>query len=208
MDKLIGKLVVVTGFSGSGKDTLINLFLQKRSDFDMIITHSTRPQRPGEIPGVHHHFVNYREFQTLVKKGEMLEYVKYGSFYKGTSIKEFERIHTGKNLIWRIDILRAATYEDTFFQTFDNKTAKLFSERSLRLFIKTPSFKNALTRYKKRDIKNANISEFEKRLKRDIEIFQKYEHKFPNIIVNKNGRLHDALAEMEKIVDSYSGNKN
>ncbi len=203
----IGKLVVVTGFSGSGKDTLINLFLQKRSDFDMIVTHSTRPKRPGEIPGIHHHFVNYQQFESLVKKGKMLEYVKYGSFYKGTSIKEFEKIYTGKNLIWRIDVLRAATYEDTFYETFDEKSAKLFSERSLRLFIKTPSPKSALMRYKKRDIENADVSEFDKRMERDVEIFRKYKHKFPNIIVNRNGHLHDALAEMEKIVDSYSNDQ-
>jgi len=202
MSDNVGKLVVVTGFSGAGKDTLINMLLQKRSDFDLVVTHSTRPQRPGEIPGVHHHFVNYREFQTLIQKGEMLEYVKYGSFYKGTSKEAFKKIFDGKNLIWRVDLLRAATYEETFTQVFDEKTSQTLCKKSVNLLIKTPSYRSALSRYIKRDRENPDIKEFEKRLQRDVSLYNKYKDRFQHVIVNKTGKINDSLTEMENIIDS------
>jgi len=198
----IGKLVVVTGFSGAGKDTLIERFLTKRSDFEAVVTHSTRPQRKGEIPGVHHHFVSFNEFESLIQKGEMLEYVKYGSFYKGTTKSAFSKVKEGKNIVWRVDILRAATYEETFSQVFDAETSQILSKKSVRLFVKTPSHSTSFQRYVARDEKSLDIEEFKKRLKRDIYVYDRYKHKFPYIIVNKTGRINQSLSEMERIIDS------
>jgi guanylate kinase len=203
MNSSIGKLVVVTGFSGAGKDTLINLFLQKRSDFEVVVTHSTRPPRPGEIPGVHHHFVKQKEFKMLIQRGEMLEYVKYGSFYKGTSKTEFTKIMTGKNLIWRVDILRAVLYEDTFLNVYGEKTAQQLISNSLKIFIKAQSHKIAQRRYLIREKGKGNLNEYQKRLKRDIELFNKYKNVFPNVILNRSGKSEESAEEMERIIDFY-----
>jgi guanylate kinase len=203
MHNIPGKLVVVTGFSGAGKDTLINLLLQKRNDFEVVVTHSTRPPRPGEIPGVHHHFVQEKEFKQLIQKNEMLEYVKYGSFYKGTSKGEFEKIITGKNLIWRVDIFRAAVYENTFLKVYGQEVTRQIVSNTLTVFVKAENHKIIQNRYLKRERGKANLKEFQKRLQRDIELFKKYEHAFPNIILNRSGKPEESAVEMERLVDNF-----
>jgi guanylate kinase len=200
-----GKLVVVTGFSGAGKDTLINLFLQKRNDFDVVVTHSTRPPRPGEIPGIHHHFVAEKEFEQLIQKKEMLEYVKYGSFYKGTSKTEFEKITSGKNLIWRVDIFRAAVYEATFLKVYGWKTARQIISNSLTIFVKAENHKITLNRYQNRERGKANLKEFQNRLQRDIKLYKKYEHAFPNVILNRSGKPEESANEMERLINNVLG---
>ena len=203
MSNSTGKLVVVTGFSGAGKDTLINLFLQKRSDFEAVVTHSTRPPRPGETPGIHHHFVKQEEFEMLIQKEEMLEYVKYGSFYKGTTKAEFEKIMKGKNLIWRVDIFRAAVYEDTFLKVYDRKTAYQLISNSLTIFVKAGNHKITQNRYLNREKGKADLNEFQKRLNRDVELFKQYEHAFPNIILNRSGKAEESAAEMERLINNF-----
>ena len=202
MNNSIGKLVIVTGFSGAGKDTVINLFLQKRSDFEAVVTHSTRPPRPGEIPGIHHHFVKREEFEQLIQRKDLLEYVKYGSYYKGTTKAEFEKILTGNNLIWRVDILRAVLYEDIFLNAYGRVTARQLISNSFKIFIRTKSHKIAKSRYLIREKGNANINEFQKRLQRDVKIYKKYKSVFPNIILNKSGKSEESAVQMEKLIDS------
>ena len=71
--------VVLSGPSGAGKDTLLRGLLARDDRVHGVVTAKTRPRRPGEEDGVHHHFLSESEFEALVEAGEFLEYAEvYG----------------------------------------------------------------------------------------------------------------------------------
>jgi guanylate kinase len=83
---------VVTGPSGAGKGTLIQLVLPRFPDLAPAVSATTRPQRPGEQDGVHYHFLSPEDFQAKVEAGEFLEYVDYVGNRYGTLNSEIDRL--------------------------------------------------------------------------------------------------------------------
>lgn len=99
------QVIVVSAPSGTGKTTLNRRLTDQFEQFEISVSYTTRACRPGEIEGVHYHFVSPEEFQNLVKRGEMLEYAEvFGTFY-GTALREIERIKSqGRKVILEIDV--------------------------------------------------------------------------------------------------------
>jgi guanylate kinase len=83
---------VVTGPSGAGKGTLIQLVLPRFPDLAPAVSATTRPQRPGEEDGVHYWFLTREEFQAKVDAEEFLEYVDYVGNRYGTLKSEIDRL--------------------------------------------------------------------------------------------------------------------
>jgi guanylate kinase len=83
---------VVTGPSGAGKGTLIQLVLPRFPDLAPAVSATTRPQRPGEQDGVHYHFLSREQFQAKVDADEFLEYVDYVGNRYGTLRSEIDRL--------------------------------------------------------------------------------------------------------------------
>ena len=80
-------IYIITGPSGVGKNTIIEA-MSTDLDFYFSVSHTTRPQREGEVNGKDYHFVTEEEFKSLVDENLMIEYEQYGGFYYGTSKKE------------------------------------------------------------------------------------------------------------------------
>ena len=80
-------IYIITGPSGVGKNTIIEA-MSTDLDFYFSVSHTTRPQREGEVDGKDYHFVTEEEFKSLVDDNLMIEYEQYGGFYYGTSKKE------------------------------------------------------------------------------------------------------------------------
>jgi guanylate kinase len=83
---------VVTGPSGAGKGTLIQLILPRFPALAVAVSATTRPQRPGEEDGVHYHFLSREEFQAKIDAGEFLEWVDYVGNRYGTLRSEIDRL--------------------------------------------------------------------------------------------------------------------
>ena len=83
---------VVTGPSGAGKGTLIQLVLPRFPDLALAVSATTRARRPGETDGVHYHFLAPDEFERRVQAGEFLEWVDYVGNRYGTLYSEIERL--------------------------------------------------------------------------------------------------------------------
>ena len=83
---------VVTGPSGAGKGTLIQLVLPRFADLALAVSATTRPQRPGEEDGVHYSFLDREEFDRRVVAGEFLEWVDYVGNRYGTLHSEIDRL--------------------------------------------------------------------------------------------------------------------
>lgn len=79
-----GFVLVLSGPSGAGKDTVINELLKRDDKIVVSISMTTRKPRPGEVDGVNYYFVTKEEFEEKIRNDEMLEYAQYGSNYYGT----------------------------------------------------------------------------------------------------------------------------
>jgi guanylate kinase len=103
-------LIVISGPSGVGKDTILQGLKQTSYPFYFVVTATTRPRRYNEVDGVDYHFVSVGEFAEMIEKNELLEYaVVYGD-YKGIPKKHVrEALASGRDVIMRIDVQGAAT---------------------------------------------------------------------------------------------------
>ena len=195
-----GKLIILTGFSGSGKDTLMEMLLKTRPKFRRIITHTSRPIRPNERYGKDYYFVSHEEFENMIKEDKFIEHVMYGSHYKGTLKDEFQKVFLGQNIIWRIDMGRAAIVENTFLEKFDKETATNLISVTKKIII-TVSPEEALKRFKKREGIKADFDEFKKRINDDLTIWENSKNNFPNVVENMSDELDKTLDKIIKIID-------
>ncbi len=103
-------LIVLSGPSGVGKDSILQGLKQTNYPFYFVVTATTRPIRPNESDGVDYHFVSVGEFAGMIENDELLEYaVVYGD-YKGIPKKHVrEALASGQDVIMRIDVQGAAT---------------------------------------------------------------------------------------------------
>jgi len=79
-----GSLIVLSGPSGAGKDTVLGPLLEELEGLTYSVSATTRSPRPGEVDGKHYHFVTREHFEELVKAGEMLEHAQYSGNLYGT----------------------------------------------------------------------------------------------------------------------------
>ena len=82
---------MITGPSGVGKGTLINLLLQRVPELELSVSATTRPARPGEVDGVHYHFLDEEEFARRIAAGAFVEHAGYSGRRYGTLREELER---------------------------------------------------------------------------------------------------------------------
>jgi guanylate kinase len=195
------KLIIFTGFSGAGKDTLMNMLLERQKQILRIVSHNSRPIRSEEIEGRDHYFVDKKTFLTLKKQGHFLEHKKYGEHWKGTSKQEFDKVFTGQSVVWRVDMSMAATAEEVLSNKFNHSKAQDLINRISKVLIKGPSVEETLARYKKREGSKANVLEFQKRLIQDEEIWKRYQDRFPYIVINHEGQQEQTLQEILKILN-------
>ena len=79
-----GVLVILSGFAGSGKGTIIRELMQKYDNYALSVSATTRRPREGEVEGVHYFFKTEEQFKDMIAQGELLEYANYVGNYYGT----------------------------------------------------------------------------------------------------------------------------
>ncbi len=80
----MSRLIVVSGASGVGKGTVLKKVMEKRKDLRFSVSATTRDPRPGEVDGVDYYFVTRQQFETMIDRGEFLEYDAHAANYYGT----------------------------------------------------------------------------------------------------------------------------
>lgn len=109
MSDLSSKLVVVSGPSGAGKDTIVTRLLEMDDSFSLSVSATTRAPRGEEVEGENYYFLTVDDFLGKIDDGEFVEYAKYGSNYYGTLKSDVEqRIRNGKTVILVIEVNGAA----------------------------------------------------------------------------------------------------
>lgn len=105
MANVKGVLVILSGPSGCGKDTLIKILKDRDNGITQSISATTRAIREGEVDGVDYYFTDVASFEENIKNGYFLEYVKYGDNYYGTPKKAVdEMLESGQSVILKIEV--------------------------------------------------------------------------------------------------------
>ncbi len=81
-----GKLFVISGPSGVGKNTILNRLVEERKTSVIPFPATSRPIRPGEVDGVSYYFVSREQFEKMIAAGELLEFAEYVGNYYGTPL--------------------------------------------------------------------------------------------------------------------------
>jgi guanylate kinase len=98
-------LLVISGPSGVGKGTLVRRYLEERPETHLSISATTRTPRPGEVAGVHYHFLEIPGFQALREEGQLLEWAEVFRDLYGTPRRPVETALTdGLDVILEIDV--------------------------------------------------------------------------------------------------------
>ena len=113
-----GILIVVSGFSGAGKGTIMKALLNKYDNYALSISATTRNPREGEVDGREYFFKTREEFEKMIAKDELIEYAKYVNNYYGTP-KAYveEQLANGKDVILEIEIQGALKVKEKFPET-------------------------------------------------------------------------------------------
>lgn len=179
-----GILIVVSGFSGSGKGTLMKELLTRYPDtYALSISATTRLPREGEVDGREYFFVSKDEFEKMIAKGELIEYAKYVENYYGTPRDYVEKkLDEGKDVILEIEIQGALNVKKMFPDT-------------LLLFVTPPSAEELRKRLVGRGTETMDV--IESRMDRaceEAEGMQNYDY----LIVNDS--LDRCVEEMHSII--------
>lgn len=178
-----GNLFIVTAPSGAGKSSLVNALLEADSGIKLSVSYTTRPPRPGEVNGVHYHFINVDAFRDMLGRGDFLESAEvYGNYY-GTSQPWIEdQIRSGNDLLLEIDWQGAS------------QVRKLFPD-ALTLFILPPSLAELKRRLEGRGQDSAEV--IARRLAAAQEDIS-HAYAFDYLVVNDD--FATALADLQAIV--------
>jgi len=132
-------LIVISGPSGVGKDTIARRLIERRPDsFYFVVTATTRPPRPGEVDGRDYFFVSSDEFARMIDEDELLEYALVYNDYKGVPKAQIrDALASGRDVIMRVDPQGAATI-------------RKLVPRAISIFLTAESEKAMVTRLQER----------------------------------------------------------
>lgn len=100
-----GVLVVFSGPSGCGKDTILHHYLNGRKDVFLSVSATTRSPRPGEVDGESYYFISQEQFKEKIAHDGMLEYACYcGNYYGTPRDTVYEKLNAGLDVILEIEV--------------------------------------------------------------------------------------------------------
>ncbi|MCD7709696.1 MAG: guanylate kinase [Clostridiales bacterium] len=178
-----GILTVVSGFSGSGKGTIMKELMRTRGErYALSISATTRDPRPGERDGVEYFFVSTEEFERMIGAGELIEHARYVDHYYGTPKKYvMEQLSAGKNVILEIEIQGALNVKKQF-------------PDALLVFVSAPSAEILHDRLSGRGTEEPDV--ISARLSRAVEEskgLEKYDYLLINDTVEESAALLDRM---------------
>ncbi|HEY5269322.1 MAG TPA: guanylate kinase, partial [Anaerolineales bacterium] len=180
-------LIVISGPSGVGKDSVVHAMKARGLPFHFVVTATTRPQRENEVHGRDYFFVSKEEFARMIEQDELIEYAIVYSDYKGIPKQQVrDALASGKDVIMRLDVQGAATVR------------KLAPEAVL-IFLTTESEDALVRRLKTRQSETAEnlslrIATARQELKRAAE--------FDYVIVNADGHLDGTVDTVVAIIQA------
>ncbi|MFT4938122.1 MAG: guanylate kinase [Paraglaciecola sp.] len=190
MAQMLGNLFILAAPSGAGKSSLINALLKKHQNtnvhnnvMQVSVSHTTRLPRSGEIDGLHYHFVDRQEFQTLITQDAFFEWAEvFGNFYGTSKIVIEQTLHQGVDVFLDIDWQGA-------------RQVKAQIPDTATIFVAPPSRDELQRRLTERGQDSASV--IAQRMTKAVAEISHY-HEFDFIVINDD--FDAALAELDAIV--------
>lgn len=180
-----GILVVVSGFSGSGKGTVMKRLMEKYDNYALSVSATTRAPRPGETDGKEYFFRTKEEFEELIKQDAFIEFARYVENYYGTP-KAYveEQLAAGRDVILEIEIQGA-------------RKIKAKIPEVLRVFVTPPSMEELKKRLVGRGTETPEvIKERLARAAQEAEGVEEYDY----LLVNDD--LEKAVDDLHEMIQS------
>ena len=178
-----GILIVVSGFSGAGKGTIMKALLERYDNYALSISATTRNPRPGEEEGKAYFFKTTEEFEKMIAKDDLIEYAMYvGNYYGTPKAYVEEQLRAGKDVILEIEIQGALKVKEKFPNT-------------LLLFVTPPSAEELRKRLEGRGTETQEV--IDGRMKRAIEEAE-YMDQYDYLVVNDE--LDVCVEEMHHLI--------
>ena len=178
-------LVVLSGPSGVGKDSILMRMREIGFPFHFVVTATSRPMRPGERPGYDYHFVGEERFQQMIDQEELLEWAEVYGHYKGIPKSEVrEALASGRDVILRIDVQGAAT-------------VKRLASEAVFIFVAPGNFDELRSRLQWR--RTESPDQMEQRLglaRREMEALDQFDY----VVFNREDHLDDAVGQIRAII--------
>lgn len=180
-----GILVVVSGFAGTGKGTVMKELLSRYDSYALSISATTRDPRPGEVDGREYFFKTKEEFERMIEGEAFVEYACYVGNYYGTPKKYVEeQLEAGKDVILEIEIQGALKIKQQF-------------PEALLLFIAPPSAEVLKQRLTMRGTETKEV--IDKRLKRAVEESEGIEN-YDYLVINDD--LNECVQNVHQMIQS------
>lgn len=184
----MGKLIIITAPSGSGKTTIVKQLLSKNSSLAFSVSACTRTARSGEVEGIDYYFLTEDDFKNKINNQEFLEWeMVYPGKYYGTLNSEIQRLCVKQQIpLIDIDVKGALKVKDNF------------KNEALSIFIKTPSLDILKQRLINRGTEDeSSLNERLSKAKFELS----FEHNFDCVVVND--KLSIAVKELQHIINNY-----
>lgn len=180
-----GILIVISGFSGAGKGTLVKELLRRYDDYALSISMTTRAPRPGEKDGVEYFFTDRAHFEEEIERGGLIEYASYcGNYYGTPKAYVEERLAEGRNVILEIEIQGALEIKRKF-------------PESLLIFVTPPNAQELKRRLEGRGTESREaIASRLARAAEESEGVEAYDY----LVVND--KLEESAQEVHRLVDA------
>lgn len=185
MEKKKGILLVISGFSGAGKGTIVKELLKHYDNYALSVSMTTRKPREGERDGVEYFFVDREKFEKTIAENGLIEYATYCDNYYGTP-KDFveSKLEAGMDVILEIEIQGALQIKEKF-------------PESLLLFITPPSAEELRNRLEKRGTETKEV--IAKRLSRACEESEGMDA-YDYIVINDD--LETCVKELHAMIEA------
>lgn len=180
-------LIVISGPSGIGKDTVVQGMKDRHLPFHFVITATSRPPRKYEVNGEDYFFYNKEEFERMIKAGEFLEYAWVYSSYKGVPKSQVrEALASGEDVVMRLDVQGAETVHN-------------LCPDAILIFLTAKSKEEWLQRL--RDRRSETDEELTLRIQTAKLEYEKLDM-FDYIVNNEDDKLEHTLNVIESIISS------
>lgn len=185
MSKQSGMLVVFSGPSGAGKGTILEEYLRRGSGAVCSVSATTRKPRPGEVEGVHYHFVSRESFEEMIEKNEVIEYTSYnGNYYGSPTAPICRQLDEGNDVVLEIEVKGAQQVRARF-------------PAALSIFVMPPTFEELRRRLVGRNTESSE--EIKNRLataRQEVAMAAEYDYIVVNDVVS------DAADRLGYIIES------
>ncbi len=184
-----GILIVVSGFSGAGKGTLMKGLLGKYENYALSVSMTTRAPRPGEKDGESYFFVDRETFERTIAQEGLIEYASYcGNYYGTPRAYVEEQLDAGRDVILEIEIQGALKVKERF-------------PEALLLFVMPPSAEELKRRLMGRGTESEEvILQRLERASEEAEGIEQYEY----LIIND--KLEECVEQMHAIISAARNN--